>query len=186
MSLVDLYSLLFLVPYFLSVLISAGIGFFAWRRRNVSGATSFAVFAWLEAFMTLGFIFELSSPSLETKVFWDNMQFIGLFFSPVFYLTFALEYTGRAPKSPARVYGALSTASIVFLILILTDHIHGALHPDVWLVPGEPFPAMEYDFSPAVWAISLYCYGLFFVGIWILVARSFQLSKIYRNTYMKY
>lgn len=72
-------ALLYLIPYFVSVIISGGGGLYAWPHRKVAGAIPLAWLAWAEASWTFGYLFELVSPSLEAKILWDNAQFLGGF-----------------------------------------------------------------------------------------------------------
>jgi hypothetical protein len=129
---------------------------------------------------TLGFIFELTSSSLEAKLFWDGAQWIGFNFAPIFFLVFALEYTGRKPTQPKRFWGLVSLIPIIYIIVVLTDPFHGMVYTEVWLVPGYPFSTMVYDFTSTVWAISIYTYGLMLAGFWFLISYFFQMPKIYR------
>jgi hypothetical protein len=71
-----------LIPYFISFAISTGVGFYAWQRRQVSGALPFALLAWSEAFWTFGYVMELIVSGLEAKGFWDNVQWIASFAVP--------------------------------------------------------------------------------------------------------
>ena len=69
-------ALLLLLPYVLSTAISAAVAAYCWRRRARPGVAAFAVVAASEAFWTLGFLFELASPGLRGKLFWDNLQYL--------------------------------------------------------------------------------------------------------------
>ena len=62
-------TIIHLIPYLISLLVSTGVGFYAWRRREVVGARTFSVVSLAMAFWTLGYIFELLSPGLQAKIF---------------------------------------------------------------------------------------------------------------------
>ena len=144
-------TLLYLIPYVISLVISTGVGLYAWRRRELTGAAAYAWVALSQASWTLGYIFELASPSLESKIFWDNIQWVagvGWFFS---FLAFAFQYAGRRPTHSARIWGLLAIVPTILMVLIFTDHLHGWVRPAAWLVPGEPFSALVYDFTLLAW-----------------------------------
>lgn len=69
--------LLYLLPYIISLIVSVGVGTYAWRRREVAGARAYAWVTFSQASWILGYILELLSPGLGGKIFWDNFQFIG-------------------------------------------------------------------------------------------------------------
>jgi PAS domain S-box-containing protein len=176
----NLQAVAYLLPYLLSVAISAVVGIYALRRRGVPGALPFAWTALLQALTTLGFVLELSSPGLEAKIFWDNFQFVTMAISPLLLLAFVLEYTGRRLAHPWRTFGLLALPSTIFLFLLATDDWHGLIRPEAWLLPGQPFAALVYDFSVLVQMLALYGFGLVLAGI-VLLARFFVRSpRLYR------
>ena len=83
------------LPLLIAAAISAALAFIAWRRRAVSGATSFvllmlAVFDW-----TLGYALEMAAVDLSSKLFWAKAQYLGIGGVPMMLLIFAVQYTGR-------------------------------------------------------------------------------------------
>src|SRR5688500_11317236 len=93
-------ALLLLLPYAVSAAISAGVAAYCWRRRARPGVAAFAVVAASEAFWTLGFLFELASPGLRGKIFWDNLQYLPVAFIVVGFLAFANGFCGREVTHP--------------------------------------------------------------------------------------
>jgi len=176
----SLQALIYLLPYFFSVAISAAVGTYALRRRSVPGALPFAWTALLQAFTAVGFVLELISPSLEAKIFWDNFQFVTLALSPLAFLAFVFEYTGRTPAHPWRTLGLLGLPGAIFLLLLATDDWHGLIRPEAWLVPGEPFAALVYDFTTLVQMFALYSFGLVLVGIVLLALFFVRSPRLYR------
>ena len=129
-------TLIHLIPYLISLLISTGVGLYAWRRREVVGARAFAIISLVMAFWTLGYIFELLSTSLQAKVFWDNLQWIAFVIIPISLLAFTLQYTGRKLTHPTRIWGLILSIPLVFLLLVYTDNFHQLIRPSAWLMPG--------------------------------------------------
>ena len=74
---------LHLIPYFLSFGISFSVGLYAWKRRTIACALTFAIFAYAEAFYTFIYIFELISSSLKYKILMDNIEWIPALIAPV-------------------------------------------------------------------------------------------------------
>jgi PAS domain-containing protein len=173
-------TLSFLIPYLISAVISIGIGLYAWRRRDVAGAVAFSMGALSQAAWTLGYVFELASPGLEAKIFWDDVQFIAASISPLTFLAFAFQYTGRKSPHPRRTFALLAIPLIIFVLLVPTDDLHGLIRPAAWLVPGQPFPALVYDFTALVKVVTLYGLGLIVTGILMLTLFLARSPSLYR------
>jgi PAS domain S-box-containing protein len=170
----------YLLPYFLSIAVSTGVALLAWKRRSIAGAGAYSIFALLQASWTLGYACELLASSLSAKVFWDNTQFFGMLFSPLAFLWFAFEYSDADMTTIRRVMKWLASFSIAGLILVFTDNLHGLIHSRAWIVPGEPFSALEYDFSPIFLVLTVYVYILVLFGIYKLFRRFLRPGKLYR------
>lgn len=172
--------LLFLLPYLASLAITTVIGFYAWRHRTVIGTIPFAVAALAGASATLGYIFELASPTLETKIFWDNTQWVGVTVWPLAFFVFTLQYAGYRLTEPKRFISLLAAPIVIFWFFVLTNDFHGLTQINAWLVPGKPFPALIYDFTPLVWVMVFYSYALILLGLFILGNRFFRSHPLYR------
>ncbi len=171
----------FLIPYLVSVIVSILVGLFTWRRRNVVGASAFAWVAFSQAFMTLGYIFELANPSLEDKLFWDDIQWLGVFGWYFSFLAFSLQFTGRKLSNPKRTWGLLVIFPAIFLLLLITNSLHGLIRSDAWLVYGNPISALEYDFTAMVYLIGIYAYILIFTCIILLIQEFRRSHRLYQT-----
>ena len=171
---------LYLFPYLASFAISMGVGLYAWRRRAVAGVTAYAISALGAALWTSGFILELLSPTLEAKIFWDNIQFIAVFIVPVAGTIFALEYTGRKLAHRQRTWALLSIVPALSMLLIFTDAWHHLIRPTATLVPREPAPELLYDFSTPVLIMAAYAYGLTLVNLRLLLGHLIRQHRLYR------
>jgi PAS domain S-box-containing protein len=174
-------TVIYLLPYILSVIISTSVGIVTWKRRSIAGAHAYSIFALLQASWTLGYIFELLSSNQAAKIFWDNTQFIGMLFSPLAFLLFTFEYLSADMSKIRSAMKWLLGLSSVGLLLVFTDDFHGLIHSQAWIVPGEPFSALKYDFSLTFLLMGLYVYVLTFYGIFKLVQRYLRPGRLYRN-----
>ncbi len=171
----------YLLPYAISFLISLSVAVYAWQRRSVPGARAFALAAASQAAWTFGYIFELNSDTLAAKLFWDNMQFVASFIWPLVFLSFALAYTGRSFKRPYLAWLLLSAPFLLFVGFLLTDRFHGWIRPSANLIPGEPFAALTYEFTTALWLVSSYAYILIFVPLYLLIVTFIRSQELYRR-----
>jgi len=171
----------YLFPYIMALLLSLSVAHYTWRRRSVPTTSTFAWYAFAQTAMVLGFILELLSPELKGKVFWDNFQWVGIFVALVALFLFTVQHTGYRPP----YYHGLLTACIAFsgfsILLIYTDPWHGLLRPTAVLIPGEPFDALYYDFSPVTWAIFTGCYLIVFYSLALLIRSLWEPRPLYRT-----
>lgn len=178
---INSHLLVALLPYLVSVTLSVGIGFFAWNRRAIAGATEFAIFSWAQASMTFGFMLEQLSVKITDKIFWDNLQFLGMFIGPAAFYMFTRSYTGRRISHP-RLFMALVTISIVFfMLLVFTDPYHKLVRPSLELLAGDPFTSLVYDFTPLFWLMMVYVYVFLLGGVYILANQLAHSQPIYRR-----
>lgn len=156
------------------------MGLLAWRRRNVPGATAFALVAFSQAWWTLGYLFELTSPGITAKLFWDDLQYVGVILWPLATLYFATVYTKRRIRAGAWwALNLLATAS--FLVLVATNSLHGLIRSDPFIAAGEPAGELLYSYGPALYLYALYFYGIMFVSVFILATHFRTTTRLYRR-----
>ncbi len=172
---------IYLIPYLASFALSATIGVYAWQRRSVTGAVAFAVYTSIEAITTLFYVFEAISNSLNGKIFWDDMQFIGMFFTPVVFSVFAYQYAGLQWPRARRMLIIITTVATVCLLIVFTDHFHRLIRPETRLEQDTPFSVMTYDFTITFMMMAVVTYAEMFVGFYILIRFLRQTSPVYRR-----
>lgn len=161
--------LLHLLSALISLGISVMIGFHA-LNRHAPGAKPFGWTAILQALWGVGYLLELISPSLEAKIFWDNVQWVVTGLIPVTFLGFTLRYTGRVATQPYRLYTILSLPTIILALLLFTNDLHGLAVQNTHLIVQEPYSILLYDFTPIIIGFSIYFYILLLAGIVYLLS----------------
>lgn len=168
------------IPYILSFLISFSIGLITWQRRDVRGVKVYAFLAFSQCTFSFGYMMELGSPTLENKIFWDDFQWIGFIFWVVLFPIFTIQFTQYKRFNHKSTWALLSIVPIIFVLLLVTNQSHGLLHNQEYLIPGTPFNALRYDFTPAVWGFSLYGYLILTISFARLLINYFNTAPIYR------
>src|SRR5215207_6236392 len=178
--------ILYLAPYLFSLFLSLGIFLYIWRHQHVRGAGTYAWYASGQVLTILGFIFELISPTLEIKVFWDKFQWLTISYLIVLpFLIFSIRYSEYKLRNPILVWGPVLLLLSSFTALLLTDDVHHLLYPNPHLSTDDPFPELKYDFTYVVYLYSLlYIYGANLYGISLLSRRAFQPHNLYRPQYL--
>ncbi|MFZ0547924.1 MAG: histidine kinase N-terminal 7TM domain-containing protein [Candidatus Promineifilaceae bacterium] len=155
-------------PYILPALVSAVICImlarYAWSRRPRVGSTSFTVLTLAVAIWSLGYVFELSSVTLDVKVFWAKAQYAAIVIVPTAWLALALEYNSLERYLNRRNLLLLSIFPFVTFIVVLTNGFHSLHWQSVALSTSPPFPSLELTYGPWFWLHILYSAALILVG----------------------
>lgn len=157
-----------LVPAF-SAILNASLAWFGWRRRHAPGAAAFALVMLAAALWSAFNVLELGAADLPTKVFWLNLEYIGILLLPTAWLVFALQYAEQGKWLTRCALLILAIEPIVMLLLLWTNDLHGlfARHYGVRQVGM----LLEWDnvTGPLYWVNVVYSYVLITVGIFLLL-----------------
>lgn len=174
-------TVLTLVPYILSLIISLWLGLLAARRRSVPGAFQFAWVAFSEVIWTLGYIGQLISPDLAGKLLWNNLQFLGAVGTPLAALGFALEYDRPAAGFWSRLsWRTFAPIAGLLLAFIWTDGIHHLFRVQPVLVADTPFSRLVFQDGPGFSLYTIFAYGLLVLMVAALFPRYLQAGQFYR------
>jgi PAS domain S-box-containing protein len=177
--------LFYLLPYLLSLALSLGIFTYTWQHRSVRGARVYSWFVAGQTLTILGFILELISPNLETKLLWDRFQWLTDTFLVILpFLIFCVQFSEYKLRHPRLIWGYWLGIPILFTLVLLTDDLHHLLYPNPHLSVDSPFPELQYDFTFVVYSYALlYVYGANFYGISLLIRRALQPHNAHRLQY---
>jgi diguanylate cyclase (GGDEF)-like protein/PAS domain S-box-containing protein len=164
---------------YIAVTILAGAGsvvlaILAWRRRHVPGAT------FLMAMMVGGAIWcgacvgELFAGTLQGKLFWARLGYVGIVSVPWAWLLFCLSYTGRLSRRTAHVAASLAALpALTFVLVLLSPKV-----PLVWIsaklaATAQPH-ALVVEHGQWFWVHVTYSYACLLVGSIILLNAVFR------------
>lgn len=170
---------LYLIPYLISLGLCIGIAIFAWQRKRVMGARSFAMVAVGQSISIAGFIIELLSPTIDAKLFWDHLQWIGVLLVPAAWFVFAREQSGHSINH-RRIWALLLIPAYSLLTLLVLGSYAGAYRSDAAILPMTPYDELTYSFSTLDLILVLDIYVLFLAGIIILANHLRKTRSIYR------
>ncbi|HEU5097980.1 MAG TPA: histidine kinase N-terminal 7TM domain-containing protein [Roseiflexaceae bacterium] len=169
------------LAYLISSVISALIAWHCWQRHEVNGAREYAVVALSQSLWTIGLIFELTSPELDRKIFWDNAQFVTTASWLLAFLTFTLRYTERRLPRPRITFALLAVPLVALIVLAYTDPLHGLIRAHIRLVPGPSYNVLLYDFTGPLWALAIYSYGAYLACVLMLLVNPARSNPMYRS-----
>ena len=171
----------FILPLIAAVIVSGGVGVYAWRHRHTTGAfvislISFAITVW-----SVGYAFEIAGADLATKIFWGKVQYVGIVSAPVLWLIFALIHTnqGRWLSRPRLI--SLSVIPLITLGLVATTESHGLIWRIFRIQYGTGFSALGVDYGLWFWVHSVYSYLAMLGGTVLLLRFILQMQGVYRG-----
>ncbi len=170
---------LFLTFLIISLTIMVVLIVHATRHREIPEARLFRLFSVGSLIWSGGYLFELLSPTLQGKIFWDNVQFLGIDVASVAWLLFASVYTGRYALA-TRFERVLWLYPLVSTAIIWSDPWHGMLRPTYGLSTAYALPMLVYDFGPAMYLVAVAIYTFFLTGHGMLAAYLWHVPRSFR------
>ena len=118
-----------------------------------------------EIIWIVGYIFELSALSLNTKIFWDNIQFIGSTGVIFGLFIFTLSYVGVN----WRKYSNIVYGSAFFHILIIFGAFFfpttDLIRVNSRVVDSPPFTALLYEYGILTWIYAINSYIIIIINV---------------------
>jgi PAS domain S-box-containing protein len=130
---------------------------------------------------TFTYALELAGQDLGTKLFFDQLEYVGIVATPVAAVTFALLYSGRGRWLLPTGLLALSLMPVATLVLLWTNPTHGLVQTSVTLDPAGPYPGLATTHGFWFWLHIGYSYALIAAALAILVATLLRSPQVYRS-----
>ncbi len=174
----DLYvSLVYLtaaIPY-------AWLGIYAWRRRPARAVASFAWTMLSMSLWALTYSLEIFFPNLFSKLFFAQIEYIGIASVPVFLWFFAFEFTGRGHLLSFRARLLYWIIPILTIALVWTNPFHHLMwHNETVSVETGGLRLLNVQYGTFFWLHVIYSYILLLSACILLVMELIQRPGIYR------
>lgn len=139
----------------------------AWRSRRAPAATPFAYAIAALMVWTVGFAMELASTGVEAKLFWVNVQYVGIVALPVFWLQVVVTHLGYSRPRWWTLLWVVPALTLLFVWWAPGDVFYG----DPSLISrGVPVPMLDYDYGWwALWVSTPYALALTIAAATLLV-----------------
>lgn len=148
-------------PHVLLLNITSVIGIFliiyTLRYRHAPGALPFTGLLFCAVIWSGGYALEITSSQFETKVFWLNIQQIGIFTSPVLWFALAMQCCSKEKWVNTKSMILISILPIISVILIWTNDLHHAMRVDVYLVEAGQLAVI--NSVPTILSLVMQAYG---------------------------
>ncbi|HRC74739.1 MAG TPA: histidine kinase N-terminal 7TM domain-containing protein [Kouleothrix sp.] len=153
---------------------------YALRHRQVVGALPFLLFLAGASIYSVGYMAELASPSLATKIYWDNLQFSGTDIVAAGLMAFGLAYT-RRDALLHRATLPLLIEPLANTLMVWSDATHHLVRQQPQLDRAGAFPALVYGYGPWMWGSLAYTYALIVSALVLLIIEVGRAQRLYQR-----
>ncbi|MEM7017441.1 MAG: histidine kinase N-terminal 7TM domain-containing protein, partial [Pseudomonadota bacterium] len=122
-----------MLPFLFAAALRIMIAIYAWTRRDVPVARTFGWMMAAGALWTSVYILHLADPTLEGKLFWQKIMYLGAAFTPALWLIVAIQITGHKNWLTRPVRLAIFTWPIIVILSAFTNDWHHLFWTDYQL-----------------------------------------------------
>jgi len=172
-----------IIFYSLSLIISTilclVVAWFVWKRRNSRGAVELTLMLIEVAIWAGASFFEAVAITMEEKILWSKISYIGIVFVTPLFLIFASKLTGGGKQFTHLQTFAIFFIPITILALTFTNEFHNLIWSGFKWVPGTTI--LIYEHGVAFWIHTVYIYALLAISSTILLITAYRNRNIYRR-----
>ena len=171
------------IPPAIAAVLASGLTLYSHRLKEVRGARLFALFCASIAVWCGGVALERLSSALEARIFWSQVQHLGIAFTGLLWFLFTSTYTQkfRVYRRPIARIGV--SLALLSMAVVWTNTWHGWFWSSVaWASTTVPPVA---DYTHGWWFRAVYVpYNYLFLalGLFTLVQTCFEAQRSYRNS----
>lgn len=167
--------------FILSSLIFGSLLFFSWPYRKSTVGRNFYLLIVAAFIWAVNFTLETASISLNSKLFFSNIEFLGITFLPVFWLYLVLAYIGHNLSLKAKIISLV--IPILTNIIIWTNPLHHWFmgNPSIDLKSAS-FPVLNMDYQ--FWFYFIHApagYIYILIAIFFLIRSIRKMEEIYKS-----
>ena len=165
----------------LSTCINITVTFFAWGRRNAVSAKAFIALMAGFSLYSFGYAFELASPTLDGKLFWLHVEYLGIPFLPAVWITMVFQYAGHASLLKRPVIALMYVVPVIVFAAFHTNPIHHLFYATYFLDYSAPFPVVSFTKGPIYLLHTVYTNAAIAVGNLVYISVIFNSASLYRK-----
>ncbi|MEW6094325.1 MAG: histidine kinase N-terminal 7TM domain-containing protein [Chloroflexota bacterium] len=160
--------------------VAACVAILVLLRRSVTGSDTFVFLMFAVAEWSFASGVEAASVSLEQKILWSKLEYLGAVLSPTLFLIFTLEYRQLSRFLSPRYLILYSVIPLAALVTTMTNELHGL----IWqgFTPGPAGSnTIIYEHGPGFFVLISYDYLIVMAGFLVLGAGWLYAKRPYRR-----
>jgi PAS domain S-box-containing protein len=152
---------------------------FALARRQVRGASWYAILLLTIALWSLAYAWELSSDDLAAKMLALKTKYVGVVLVPPCWIGFVLSFVGHRPAHVRRRVLPIALVSALMLGFAWTDQWHGVFWGPMSLHEVDGYSVLR-GRGPLFWVNVFYSYAVLSTGLVVLALHAVHSPYLYR------
>jgi diguanylate cyclase (GGDEF)-like protein/PAS domain S-box-containing protein len=149
-----------------------------WVKRSSALAVTLGFYLFSAGIWSLAYCLELCGATVEEKLFWSKVEYLGPAGVSLMGLFFVLQYTGKALSfKRACILGIVPALTQV---LAWTNEHHGLIWRHFWLDSSGPYLLTGRTHGVWYWVFLVFGYSLNFTSMYLLFRVLFRRRGIYR------
>ncbi|MBC7226067.1 MAG: PAS domain S-box protein [Thermoflexales bacterium] len=162
-------------------LISLVVAGYAFRQRDVPGASALGLYMLAVSGFLIGNTLELMWPTEAGTLFWAKLDYLFIVTIPLAWLAFAFQYTGKTSWLSPRNFWPLMVIPVVTFVLAQTNSRHHLLWSADTFQPVGDMLSLHVSHGPWFWVHILYSYLLLFAGAGLIIGAQIFASSSYHQ-----
>ena len=160
--------------------LTAALAVVGWRHRTRPAARPFVGLMVVVTIWSVGYAGGLATSTRGARIGWEQLQWFGISFVPLFLLLFFAEYTGfEALQRPVSA-AVLAVVPVTTLCLVWTNPLHHLIWTDATFVTTAGLTVVHQEFGAWYWVNLLYTYLLAGGGLFMLLHAMRESSAVVR------
>lgn len=160
-------------------IVAMAIAAYAWRRREMPGASPLSLLSMSTAIWLIGQRMELVSQTLPAALAWIRIELFGIVLLPLAWLWFAAEYTGSLPWLNRRRLAFLAIMPASSLAVALTNEYHSLFWTSLTLRVENFRTIIDSRYGPWFWLTVTYAYACLSLGAYAIVRFVLQTARLF-------
>lgn len=170
-----------IIPSILAGAVSILAAVKLWKLRTAPGALPLALLFISISIWSVASAVETIFATLEPKVFWLQLQYLGIAWTTVFWFLFCLRYTNRQRPSDHNFYLIFSWIPLLTIILAFTNQHHYLLWSNLDLVVIKGISIIHQDYGVWFWLNTVYSHALYLAGLYLLIRNYIRTPRALRQ-----
>lgn len=163
----------YVLPFIVSTVILIFLSVYSFRlKERVETARVFSLLTFSLATWTFCYAMELSSVSLENKILWAQLKYLGSAPAAILWFVFSLHFTNHKSWLTTPLKIVMGIYVVLTIGIVFTNELHHWYWTRLFLIPGFPESQSEHGFYFWVYAAGLYLSVLVSVVNYIIYYRS--------------
>lgn len=168
-------------PLIGSAAVTAALGVYTLRHRNVRGALPFGLCMLLTALWAAGYALEVASADQTTVLFWLKVQNVCYSLNPVIWLIMVFCFIERDRWINRQNILLLLILPVLTIVIAWTNELHSWMWQSIRLELSGIYPYLAKTFGTWFWVIAAYSYTLNMISEALLALSLRRKSALYRE-----